>query len=832
MKYFWLIFLLRLNAFAATETSGTQGIQEMTVAAPRINNSVESLLEIRKQSQTVSDVLGAEAMSRSGDSDAAASLRRVTGLTLVNGKYVYVRGLGERYSSVLLNGSQVPSPEPTRRVVPLDLFPVSILESITVQKSFSPNRPAEFGGGLIELQTKPIPKKFTGSMSLGVSSDSVNSGLNYQGGKKDQFGMDDGSRAMPAEIKKAFLSNKKIIVSPSEGFSEEEIVKMGNELSNTYNVKKSANKVMPNFQLSLGDSKSFGALRAGGSFGGLYSHASDVGARTTTTYNVGGESKLERDENSSIEYNETEVQLGGALNLGISYEEEHSLKLTSILLRNTTNLTQEKVTEKLSDSFPKRKYTLLEWNERQLLLNQISGEHNFEKVMAKWRINKSVASRESPDSREIMRNLDNNRYVLETDVSGNKRVFSELEDKTQEVGIDLDIKIYENEKSNFLLKVGGVVNKKNRSSDVYRLHFKNNYAPSNVPDLSLDSETLLGNRGPDSFLLTNITDSADSFKGEQDVVSIYSAFESSFSKALGISIGLRNEDSLQKVKTYKYYEPNLPTSEGELRMKDLLPSYNVSYKFQGDQKIRLAYGETIARPDFRELSAVSYIEDETGYDVIGNSSLKGTIIKNWDLRFEKYFDDTDYFSVGVFLKDFKSPIEAIFQPGDKLVKTFVNAENARSYGAELEGRISFGNFTRMLRRWSLSSNLSIIESSVSIDESQGNQTSNSRPLQGQSPYVANIQLFYDRSQYNFNGGLIFNVVGRRITEVGTNSRPDTYEEPINQLDFVLNQKFDDWGYGFKAKNLLNEKSVSTQGGEIVRARKRGRGYAFNVSSYF
>ena len=832
MKYFWLIFLFRLNAFAAAEISGSNDVQEMTVAAPRINNSVESLLEIRKQSQTVSDVLGAEAMSRSGDSDAAASLRRVTGLTLVNGKYVYVRGLGERYSSVLLNGSQVPSPEPTRRVVPLDLFPVSILESITVQKSFSPNRPAEFGGGLIELQTKPIPKKFTGSMSIGVSTDSFNNGLSYKGGRKDELGMDDGGRAMPAAIKNAFLSNKKIIVSPSEGFTEEEIVKMGSELSNDYNVSKSQNKAMPNFQVSLGDSKSFGAWRTGGSFGGLYSQASDAGTRKTATYNVGNDNKLERDENSDIEYNENEIQLGGALNFGFSYEEDHSLKLTSILLRNTTNLTQEKITEKSSDSFPKRKYTLLEWSERQLLLNQLSGEHNFEKVVAKWRVNKSTATRESPDSREIMRNYDNSLYVLETDVSGNKRVYSELEDKTQEVGLDLDIKVYETEKANFLFKLGGVVNQKNRKSDVYRLHFKNNYAPSNVPDLSQDTETILSNRGPDSFLLTNITDSADSFKGEQNVVSLYSALESNIDNSIGFSIGVRNEDSLQKVKTYKYYAPNLPTSEGQLRMKDLLPSYNVSYKFKSDQKIRLAYGETIARPDFRELSTVSYIEDETGYDVIGNSSLKGTIIKNWDLRFENYFDDTDYFSVGVFLKDFASPIEAIFQPGDKLVKTFVNAKSARSYGAEIEGRASLSNVSRLLRRWSLSSNLSIIESSVSIDESQGNQTSNSRPLQGQSPYVANIQLLYDRPQFNITGGLIFNVVGRRITEVGTNSRPDTYEEPVNQLDFVLNQKFDDWGYGFKAKNLLDEKLTSTQGDEIVRERKRGRVYAINLSSYF
>jgi TonB-dependent receptor len=267
-------------------------------------------------------------------------------------------------------------------------------------------------------------------------------------------------------------------------------------------------------------------------------------------------------------------------------------------------------------------------------------------------------------------------------------------------------------------------------------------------------------------------------------------------------------------------------------MNDLLPSYNLSYKFLSDQKIRIAYGETIARPDFRELSTVAYIEDETGYDVIGNSSLKGTVIRNWDFRYENYFDDADYYSIGFFYKKFESPIEAIFQPGDKLVKTFVNANTAISYGAELEGRYSLRNIARALRRWSVTSNLSIIDSSVSIDKSQGNQTSNERPLQGQSPYVANIQVLYDRPQLNLTSGLIYNVVGKRITEVGTNSRPDIYEEPVNQIDFVLNQKFGDWGYGLKAKNLLDAESLSKQGDEIVRSRKRGRTYAINLNSFF
>lgn len=826
---------LLLLAFLSTASWGqtaTSEVQEMTVAAPRIKSSVEALLEVRKQKNNVSDVLGQEAMSRSGDSDAAASLRRVTGLTLVNGKFVYVRGLGERYSSVLLNGSQVPSPEPTRRVVPLDLFPVSILDSITVQKSFSPDRPAEFGGGLIELQTRSIPTKFTGQLSLGVNSENFQSGLGYQGGGKDNLGFDDGTRALPSMIKNAFKSKRKIIVSDSEGFKMEEIVKMTNSLSNTYNVRESSSETLPNLQFSLGDSKKINQGRVGGIMGFIYSNGSDVGERQSNSYNIGAGQKLERDDKSNITYAEREVQLGGALDLGVDYRNTHQVKLTSILLRNSTNLTQEKITEKSSDSFSSRKYTLMEWSERELFFNQLAGEHKLERLNTKWRLNKSIAKRDSPDSREVMRNYDGSAYVLETDVAGNRRVFSALKDESQEVGLDFELNALETKSQKVLVKFGGTQNSKNRASDVYRLHLKNNFAPGTTPDLSQDTEDILRRRGADEFILTNLTDSADSFTGDQTLTAYYSAVEFSPNEKWTFSVGARNEISLQEVKTFKYYEPDLPTSEGSLKMNDILPSYNLTWKVTKDERFRLAYGETIARPDFRELSTVSYIEDETGYDVMGNSKLQGTVIKNWDLRYERYFADSDFYSLGVFYKDFQAPIEAVFEPGDKLVKTFMNAESAMNYGAEAEGRMSLRSLSRSLRRWSLASNVSVISSKVEIDSNQGNQTSKVRPLQGQSPYVANVQLLYDRPQYHLNSGLIYNIVGKRITEVGTNARPDVYEQPVHQLDFTLNQKFGDWGYGVRARNLLDPVAQSTQGDKIVRSRQRGRSYVFNLTAYF
>ena len=824
---FVLILFLSFEAF-----SQASDIQEMTVAAPRITNSVESLLEVRKKTNNVSDVLGQEAMSRSGDSDAASTLRRVTGLTLVNGKYVYVRGLGERYSSVLLNGSQVPSPEPSRRVVPLDLFPVSVLESITVQKSFSPDRPAEFGGGLIELQTKSIPKKFTGQLQLGANSENFDSGLSYKGGSRDYLGFDDGTRAMPSIVRNAFKQKKKIIVSETEGLKLDEIVAMTKAMPNIYNVEKQSSETLPNLQFSLGDSLKFSRGRTGAQLGFIYTSNSDIDKRQSNSYNVGTGGKLEAEEKSNINYSEREIQLGGALDVGVDYMDRHQIKFTSLLLRNSTDITQEKFSEKSSDSFSKRIYTTLEWSERQLFLNQVAGEHKLEKLKTKWRLNESTATRESPDTRQVMRKFDGDNYILETDITGNNRTYSELKDKSQEAGLDFDYEVLKRGDVHVSLKAGTTLNSKNRVSDVYRLHLKDNFVPGTQPDLSQDSETVYRQRGADKFILTNIPDSADSFSGNQSIASYYSMIEASPNSKWTFVAGARNERSRQEVKTFKYYEPGKPTSEGTLLMNDLLPSYNVTWKPTKEQRVRFAYGETIARPDFRELSTVSYIEDETGYDVIGNSALKGTVIKNWDLRFEQYFSGSDYLSFGTFYKQFDSPIEAVFQPGDKLVKTFMNAESASNYGAEAEGKYNLRSISRSLRRWSLSSNVSVISSKVQIDGSEGNQTSKVRPLQGQSPYVANVQLFYDRPQHKITSGLIYNIVGKRITEVGTNARPDVYEQPVHQLDYVFNQNMGDWGYGFRARNLLDPVAKSTQGDEIVRSRKRGRAYVFNLTAYF
>lgn len=328
--------------------------------------------------------------------------------------------------------------------------------------------------------------------------------------------------------------------------------------------------------------------------------------------------------------------------------------------------------------------------------------------------------------------------------------------------------------------------------------------------------------------LKNLTNDADSYVGTQKTQAQYAMVDFSPLSSWTFIAGVRRESSEQIVNTFKYFDRVNATSFSTIEMNDILPSYGVVWKPTEKIRSRITYSETLARPDFREMSTVGFIDDETGNIVQGNANLKGTVIKNIDHRWEYYFTADEYASIGFFYKEFENPIEILFLPGVNRIQTFDNAKAAQNYGVEFEGRVGLRHFSRPLRRWTVLSNLTYINSEIELSaQNKGTQTSSSRPLQGQSPYVINMQLQYDRPQWGLTTTLLYNVIGKRITEVGTNSIPDTYEQPFEQLDFVATKRIGDrWTVSLRARNLLNPEVESTQGDEMVRSLRRGR--IFNV----
>lgn len=824
--------------FAVSLKTAQNQLEEVVVLAPKIKGSLSALVEVRKQSSAVTDVLGSEQMARAGDGDAASSLRRVTGLTLVGGKYVYVRGLGERYSGVQMNSFSLPSPEPTRRVVPLDLFPTSIMESIIVQKSYSPDLPGEFGGGIIQLKTRSLPEKFFVRAQLSTAFENAGNHLNHAGGSTDWLGIDDGTREMPTAIKNVIDQGKKFSVNTpgfSEGVSQQELDAMGRSLSNSYVLDRSEAASMPGISVAAGSGWKLPSVKLGTAGSFLYGQSTDSVERVSRSFIVNGPGFLGKESETRSESAEVETRLAGSFDVGAQIAKNHNLNVSTFLLRNTTKLSQFGTTIQGSN-LPSDTLTM-DFTERQLWTRTVRGDHDLKRVtgfpvLVDWRTGWADASRYSPDRRELVYNVDGANQNLLDGSSGNRRSYGDLTDKTEERAINFAIPISNSTREIARFKVGALQFEKKRNSEMTRLYFENQ---TGQPIADATTGFAQGNIKNGGVVLKNLSadpSQADNYTGDQTIDAQFAMVEVSPWEQISLQAGLRWETSDQLVSTFNYTTPSTPSSVSTINMRDTLPSYGVVWKPNDKIRSRIAYSETLARPDFREMSPVGFTDDETGYTVVGNAFLKGTVIKNIDHRWEYYFTTDEYASIGVFYKKFQDPIEAIFKGGANRIQTFANAKSATNVGIELEGRMGLRHMARSLRRWTVLSNVSFIDSEIELG-TQDVQTSATRPLQGQSPYVLNMQLQYDHPTFGFSSTLLYNIIGKRITEVGVNDSPDIFEQPAGQLDFVATQILKkNWTVSLRARNLLNPEVESTQSEEIVRSYKRGRVFGLVLGAVF
>ncbi|MCK6599641.1 MAG: TonB-dependent receptor, partial [Bdellovibrionaceae bacterium] len=676
-------------------SSGLTTEEDIVVKAPKIKGSLNELLQLRKKDLQVSEGLSAEQMKVTGDSDSAQTLRRVTGLTLMNGKYIYVRGLGERYSSVLLNDLSIPSPEPSRRIIPLDLFPVSLLDSVQVKKSYSTDLPAEFGGGTILLKTKSLPRERVLQIKLGMQNATSKEGFFPQGAQNDFLGHDSGYRAMPVILKSQIDNQKKIIEKvpgfSEDGFTKEELSSFGHALKNNYNLyPRKLNNNIPSLQLSYGDIWKTESL----SFGTLHSlqYSNNYDAKTTLVkkFNAQNDTDLVLDESGQINSYENNIKTSYNADFGIKFS-ENKLNFNYLNLLDTSHEVAIKNYSVVGDSVDARRKSSSEWAERNLERKQLQGEHPlFTGLTIDWKLQSSEAKRTAPDYKEVTYLKRSTQFELNTDTTGNRRQYDYLNDHTEEQSLALESK-WLNQKT----KIGLLVSQRKRISDTYRFHFKNKTNDTNQMDLTKDFDTLLNEEKKlNGFELMSITDSADSYQGEQNLSSRFIWHEVDWSDKVQFGLGLREENNLTQVQTFYYYDRNNPLSSSQVKTKDLLPAANISYSFNENLKARLAFSKTLARPDFRELSTAPFIDPDSGFETIGNPFLKTTVIENWDHRYEYYWKTDEYISLGYFLKKFTHPIESQFEPSPNLRKTFANSKTATNHGVEFETRNNLRSLTR------------------------------------------------------------------------------------------------------------------------------------------
>lgn len=817
-------------------------LAEYVVLEPHLAGTVASVIEEQRTATSVATVIGAEQFSRAGDSDAASALRRASGLTLVGGQFVFIRGLGERFSTTLVNGAAIPSPDPTRRVVPLDLFPTNILESVMVQKTYSPDRPAEFAGGTLEMRTRGIPDAFFFNLNLqtGVNDNTTfQDGLTYKGGGIDFTSFDDGARALPDSIAEATADGKPIQQATPfnpKGFTPGQIEKFGEDMSGVWDVNKRKRGPDTGMQASIGDRFTFGDFTLGyiGAAGWKqeFRNQNEINREFAIT-----DGELVKKTDFDVQRTLREVHLTGYGGTELQYRDTHKLFAKSMFLRQSFD--EARVDQGFTDAetFDIRR-SKLKFFSNQLLMHQVGGEHRLDWMKdftLNWLFTDATANRVEPKTRDYR--FDDTggggNFSFSRQIDSNRTMYSNLIDRDQSWRVDGKLPLELSHNHKMTVSSGVITQHKTRDSDIRSFNFypvgadsKNNAILGQSSLESILRPTYIGTNG---FQLREGTRASDSYNASQSLLSYYGKMDWLLYDRLNISGGLRWEDNNQKVNTFTGSGNALTPTVAGLKRIDMLPSVTATLFISDKQQLRTGVSQTLSRPDFRELSIAPFTDININQEVIGNPNLKQTSITNWDARWEYYLSPSENIFAGFFWKDLINPIELVTQVGSGVLNTYQNTDKANIYGFEFELLKKLDFVHPKLQNFYIGGNYTWSTSNVKLsNENLASLTTPERPLQGHSAHIVNFQIGYDNPAWKTQATLLYNVASKRIVSAGLLGTPDKYEQPFHQLDFVVSQHlYKKMSVQLTMQNLLDDDVLIMQGDEISRQFRRGR--FFNLS---
>ena len=796
----------------------TIDVEEYVVRGRRIRGSVASVMEERRAATSVTDAIGAEDIRKSADGTASAATRRVVGATVVGGQYLFVRGLGGRYSNVRLNEVELPSTDPDVPGFQLDLFPASLLSSLTIAKTFTPDMPGDFAGGSMNIGTRDFPEKFDLSASLSVAADTKTLGRKmptYDGGNVDFLGFDDGTRSMPDEIPDqslALLDNGR--KAQAAGFSPDEARQMLEDASRSFpnHWKLLSTPGLPQLGLgfSVGNTLHPGGHRAGYLFTFGYRYNTLL-----TPYELiqkiepGVGSVLEVTEKLNRRQGTQEAQVGVLGTASYDLVEGQQLRVVSLLTQTGEDKASVVTGKSVNEDALVRRYDY-KFTARRLLFNQLLGTHDLSPATLDWQLNMALIDRDQPDTRDVLylRSLraDPNYYFKVTGGSG-EHSYSDLGQIDLGGGANFTLPIDASK-----VKAGYLLRASNR--DLSARRFGADVMGKGGSDFDSPPEELLSpDNAPDLWESTEATTTSDGYDAEQLLNAGYGLAELAITSWLKLTGGARLEAFHQNI-------DSIPPSEGatggdvatvKKTNVDVLPSAGIILALTDTMSVRLAYGGTVARPLLRELSpavAQDFVRRRTTQ---GEPALKRTYIQNFDARWELFPARTEVLAASVFYKRFIDPIETII--ADKQGNlTYDNTQNAYDYGIELEARTGLGHLASALEDVTFGANFAAIKSQVELSLDQAkNAYSRKRPLAGQSPFVVNLTLGYSPADTGLSLNAFYNVFGRRIQEVGRGLLPDVYEEPFHSLDFTASYQLDEhWTLGATATNVPFQDAVVHQ----------------------
>ncbi|BDS12090.1 TonB-dependent receptor [Aureispira anguillae] len=801
-----------------------------TVSAERITNTETAVLSMKKESTAVLDGVSAKEISKSGDNDAAAAVKRISGVTVEGGKYVYVRGLGDRYGKTTLNGADIPGLDPNKNTVQMDLFPTNLLDNILVYKTFTPNLPGDFTGGYIDVVTKNFPSSFTinagASMSYNTQTTFNKNFLTQQRGSTDWLGFDDGTRALPATITQSGeipnLQNNNAANFDFDG--AQRLVDMTHSFSNTWQQIRQSVPFNHSFSFGIGNKFKFENQTELGVIGAL-SYNRNYSFYENGTYGIYQLTGMYDNINtltSNLALKDTkgvdDVLWGGMVNIAYKIKASHTFNF--MVMHNQSATTTSRYLEGTKDDdkdelFQTQSSRFLQ---RGLTTFQLGGKHTFLKFKnfeVNWKSSFARSTQKDPDLRYFTNRYDEEYDLYRIKPSSDRtpsRFYRNMAQGNWSNKIDFVLPLIhwsDAVKDKIKLKAGFAHAAKNRTFQENRYSFENQqinfngdlttyFAPNNLISIS-ETGSKYANNG-NGVYIENALDSANIYDASQSLYAGYGMIELPIVSGLNLITGARIEYTSVRLKTYSHKVltayPELDGIQNILSNLDVLPAVSLNYEPTKKMKIRAAYSRTLARPSFRELAPFTSFDVEGGYAFVGNPSLQRTITDNADLRWEFYPTNKELISVSAFYKNFTNPIERTFNPKALNPEiTYRNVDNAYLAGVELEVRKNLGFISPVLENLQIGANFSYIYSQTTIDaeelkaiRAEHPNAPSTREMYGQSPYSVNGLLSYKNDSLGLTANVVFNVSGPKISFISIGGTPNTYVQPRPSLNINISKK--------------------------------------------
>jgi hypothetical protein len=790
-------------------------IQTVEIVGTRQTNTEMAVLETMRESEVVVSGVAGEQIAKSMDRDAAETVKRIPGVTILNDRYVVIRGMGQRYNTVLLNDALTPSTEPDQKAFSFDILPTSVIDRILIYKNGSPELPGEFGGGVIKVYTKNVVDE--NSTSIGLSSSyragtTFNNFLTDSKSSTDFLGFDDGKRGIPGSV------------PANTGSAEGEVPQRGQLFPNSWAPKSST--ALPDLRMSLGLNRRFdlGALRISTVSAASYSNTQTTTEGTRDTYGSFNEAlgKSERQLSYNDKVYTDNVRLGVISNWSARLNNDNKIEFRNLFNQlGSSEVLEREGVDYTNGAQQQRNYSL-RYESRTIYSGQLQGTHDFNdnKSTVTWTGGYNYTNRNEPDYRRFRTANDTNDGVYRLlyqpipTLRDAGRFYSDLNEHGVMANGQIEHRFESADSASEnapKIRAGFYAERKSRD---YASRFFS-FAPANtsmfdqnIPSLPIDRIFASGNiNNTTGWKLLEDSNPQNNYKAYNTYLAGYVGGATPILNSLSVSGGVRVEYNNQELESLGFDGRPLNRDNPVL---SVLPSANFTYNVTPRAMLRAGGSVSVNRPEFREIAPAPYFDFVNLLEVIGNPSLDVATIYNGDLRYEFYPNPTELLSIGGFYKHFNKPIETVFQntSGANTI-TFENAQSAYSYGVEAEVRKSLLDLSssRFVQNLTLVLNAALVQSEVKLTEDVSAYQPGKRQMVGQSPYVVNTGVYYQDEDRQLQFNVLYNVIGTRIFAAGSNLRQTVYEMPRHQIDLSLTKGI---GEHFEIKagiqDLLNQKT--------------------------